>query len=100
MKDEKLSERSAKLGDYLLEKLKAFNSPAIKDVRGRGLLVGLETDPAKISAPDFCKKLLDKGVLSKDTHGTVIRFSPPLTIEKQEIDFAVDRVAEVLREIA
>ena len=100
LKDEKLSERSAELGAYLLEKLKAFNSPVIKDVRGRGLLVGVEVNGAKATAPQVCEKLLEKGVLSKDTHGTVIRFSPPLIIEKKEIDWAVERVAEVLREIA
>ncbi len=100
LKEEKLSERSAEMGEYLLRKLQSFNSPAIKEVRGRGLLIGLETNPAKIGAPQFCEKLLEKGVLSKDTHGTVVRFSPPLTIQKKEIDWGVDRVAEVLREIA
>jgi len=100
LKEEKLSERSAEMGEYLLRKLQSFNSPVIKEVRGRGLLIGLETNPAKIGAPQFCEKLLEKGVLSKDTHGTVVRFSPPLTIQKQEIDWGVDRVAEVLREIA
>jgi ornithine--oxo-acid transaminase len=100
LKEEKLSERSAETGEYLLKKLKSFNSPAIKEVRGRGLLIGMETNAEKISAPKFCERLLEKGVLSKDTHGTVIRFSPPLTIEKKEIDFGVEMVAEVLREIA
>lgn len=100
LKEEKLSEHSAEMGEYLLRKLQSFNSPVIKEVRGRGLLIGLETNPAKIGAPQFCEKLLEKGVLSKDTHGTVVRFSPPLTIQKKEIDWGVDRVAEVLREIA
>lgn len=97
--EEKLSNRSAELGDYLLRKLQGMNSPAIKEVRGRGLLIGLETNPEKITAPDLCKKLLDKGIMSKDTHGTTIRFSPPLTIEKEQIDWAVEQLADIFREV-
>lgn len=97
--EEKLSERSAELGDYLLRKLQSMNSPAIREVRGQGLLIGLETNPDKITAPDLCKKLLEKGVLSKDTHGTTIRFSPPLIISKEEIDHGLDALSEILREV-
>ncbi len=99
LKEEKLSHRSADMGAYLLDKLKAFNSPLIKDVRGKGLLIGLEIDTNRISTNDVCNRLLKKGILSKDTHGTVIRFSPPLMIERKELDWAVDCVAEVLREM-
>ncbi len=97
--EEKLSERSAELGDYLMRKLQGMNSLAIKEVRGRGLLVGLEPNPEKITAPDLCRKLLDKGIMSKDTHGTTIRFSPPLTIEKEQIDFALEKLTEIFSEI-
>ncbi|HEY8190216.1 MAG TPA: ornithine--oxo-acid transaminase [Micavibrio sp.] len=99
LKEGKLSQRSAETGAYLLGKLKAFNSPFIKDVRGKGLLIGLEINTDKATTNDICNRLLKKGVLSKDTHGTVIRFSPPLIIERKEIDWAVDCVAEVLREM-
>ena len=99
LKEEKLSERSAELGNYLKSRLQGFNSPAIKEVRGNGLLIGLETNSDVISAPDLCKKLLAKGVLSKDTHGTTIRFSPPLTIEKQEIDWALEKITEILSDL-
>jgi ornithine--oxo-acid transaminase len=99
MKEEKLSERSAELGEYLLRKLKAFNSPVIKEARGRGLLIGVEVNADIITAPQFCERLLEKGVLSKDTHGTVVRFSPPLTIEQEQIDWAVEQVRDVLNEV-
>ena len=99
LKEEKLSERSAELGEYLMRKLQGINSPAIREVRGRGLLVGLETNPEHITAPDLCKKLIEKGILSKDTHGTTIRFSPPLTIEKEQIDWALEQLADIFREL-
>ena len=99
LREEKLSERSAELGSYLKSQLQGFNSPAIKEVRGNGLLIGLETNPDVITAPDLCRKLLEKGVLSKDTHGTTIRFSPPLTIEKHEIDWALQKMTEILSDL-
>jgi ornithine--oxo-acid transaminase len=99
LKEEKLSERSAEMGDYLQKQLKAFNSPVVKEVRGRGLLIGLETNPEYCSAPFMCEQLIKKGVLSKDTHGTVVRFSPPLTIEKAEIDWAVGQIRDVINEL-
>ncbi len=99
MKEEKLAERSAETGEYLMKKLGALNSPLIQDVRGRGLLIGLEINTQVVSTDEVCKRLLKKGLISKDTHGTVVRFSPPLTIEKKEIDWAVERVTETLREI-
>lgn len=99
LEEDKLAERSEELGQYLLQKLGALNSPLIKDVRGRGLLVGMEIEPSLATARDVCEKLLARGVLSKDTHDTVVRFAPPLTIEKADLDWAVERVAEVLREM-
>lgn len=99
LEEDKLAERSAELGQYLLQKLGALRSPMIKDVRGSGLLVGMEIEPSRATARDVCEKLLARGVLSKDTHDTVVRFAPPLTIEKADLDWAVERVAEVLREM-
>lgn len=99
LQEEKLTERSAEMGDYLMKKLRALNSLLIKDIRGLGLLIGMEINTKIVSTDDVCKRLLKKGIISKDTHGTVVRFSPPLTITKEEIDFAVQCVTETLREL-
>ena len=96
--DEKLSERAATMGAYLLQRLKAISSPVVTDVRGKGLLIGVELDPARVSARQFVETLLKHGVLSKDTHGTVARFAPPLIVERQELDWAVARIRDALRE--
>ncbi len=96
--DERLAERAATMGAYLLGRLKAISSPVITEVRGRGLLIGIELDPRKVSARQFVETLLKHGVLSKDTHGTVARFAPPLIIEREQIDWAVERIQDALRE--
>ena len=74
--EENLAERAAELGAHLLAKLKAISSPVIREVRGQGLLIGIELDPAHVTARKFVETLLKHGVLSKDTHGTVARFAP------------------------
>jgi len=96
--DEKLSERSATMGAYLLKRLKAISSPVVTDVRGKGLLIGVELDPKRVSARQFVETLLKHGVLSKDTHGTVARFAPPLIVTREELDWAVDRIRDALGE--
>jgi ornithine--oxo-acid transaminase len=96
--DEKLSERAAAMGAYLLKRLKAISSPVITDVRGKGLLVGIELDPKAVSARQFVETLLKHGILSKDTHGTVARFAPPLIIDREQLDWAVARIQDALRE--
>ena len=96
--DEKLAERAATMGAYLLERLRAISSPVVTDVRGKGLLVGIELDPAIVSARQFVETLLKHGVLSKDTHGTVARFAPPLIVEREQLDWGVDRICAALRE--
>jgi len=91
--DEDLPRRSAELGAYLLDRLRAIESPVVKQVRGRGLWVGIElTRPAR----PYCEALKDLGVLCKETHEVVIRIAPPLVIEADEIDWAVERIARVL----
>lgn len=93
IEEENLSERSRKLGDYFLEKLKAIDNPAIKDVRGRGLFIGVELDgPAR----PYCQQLMEKGLLCKETHENVIRFAPPLIIEQEELDWAIEKIKAVL----
>lgn len=91
--DEDLAGRSEKLGSYLVEKLKEINNPVIKEVRGRGLFVGVElNEPAR----SYCERLKEKGLLCKETHENVIRFAPPLIISQEDLDWAIDRIKEVL----
>lgn len=91
--EENLAERSRELGDYFLAELKKIRHPAIKEVRGRGLFIGLELHEA---ARPYCEALKEKGLLCKETHDTVIRFAPPLVIEKADLDWALARIREVL----
>ncbi len=91
--DEKLVERSAELGSYFLGKLRGLESPAIKEVRGRGLWIAIElTGPAR----PYCEALKQEGMLCKETHEHVIRLAPPLVITREEIDWAVERIRMVL----
>jgi len=99
LEEEDLVTKSAELGTYLLDQLRGINSPLIREVRGRGLWIGVDLDPTKISAREICERLQDKGILSKETHETVVRFAPPLVIEKQEIDWTLDMFRETLRDI-
>lgn len=87
---------SAVLGAHLLKRLKSIKHPVIREVRGRGLWVGVEVDPAVASARSLCEKMLELGILSKDTHETVIRFAPPLIITQEEVDWAVDQFEKAL----
>lgn len=100
IEDEKFAERSAELGEYLKSKLSAIQSPLIKEVRGMGLLVGLEIDPAYATARAVCESLMKRGLLCKETHDTVVRFAPPLIISKDEINWAVEQVENALKEMA
>jgi ornithine--oxo-acid transaminase len=97
--EERLVERAAMLGPRLLSRLAAINNPLVREVRGRGLFVGVEVDATKVQAGMVAERLLRAGVLTKDTHRNTIRFAPPFIINEAEIDWAVDRVAEVLGEI-
>jgi ornithine--oxo-acid transaminase len=91
--DEKLSERSLELGQYFTDKLKELKNPMIKEVRGRGLFIGVEL---KETARKYCEELKEYGLLCKETHDTVIRFAPPLVITKEELDWALERISKVL----
>ncbi|MGI1805817.1 ornithine--oxo-acid transaminase [Exiguobacterium sp. TDN 0502] len=93
LEDEKLPERSLELGTYFMEKLKQIENPMIKEVRGRGLFIGVELTEA---ARPYCEALKEKGLLCKETHETVIRFAPPLVITKEELDWAFERIEQVL----
>lgn len=99
LEEAQLSQRSAELGDYLVKGLKEISSPLIKDVRGRGLWVGVDFHPHLASARVICEKMMEKGVLSKDTHDTVVRFAPPLIINRSEIDFALQVFRDVVNNL-
>jgi ornithine--oxo-acid transaminase len=95
LKREQLAERARHLGAYLMAGLSRLRHPAIREVRGKGLLIGLELDPKVISARAFCEELMRNGILSKETHDTVVRFAPPLVITQDELDSALAIIAAV-----
>ena len=97
--EEKLPERSMELGDYLVEQLTGIDSPLIDSIRGSGLFVGIEIDPALGSAREVCERLMERGLLSKETHETVVRLAPPLVITREELDWAVQQITAVLQEM-
>jgi len=97
--EEDLPARSEAMGALLLEELRRIDCPLVRDVRGRGLFVGLEIDPDKGSARDAVERLMQKGVLSKETHETVVRLAPPLAISREQLQWAVARIAEVLADM-
>jgi ornithine--oxo-acid transaminase len=97
--EEELPQNSASMGNYLTEKLQKIETPLIKDIRGRGLFIGIEIDPALCSAREICEALMERGLLSKETHETVVRLAPPLIVNRQEIDWAVAQIDDVLADI-
>jgi len=84
------------MGNYFREKLLEVKSKHVKEIRGKGLFIGVELHPEAGGARRFCEALKNRGVLCKETHTNVIRFAPPLVITKDEIDWAMERVTEVL----
>ncbi len=94
--EENLVEKSYELGKYFREKLRDVNSKHVKEIRGRGLFIGVELNNEAGGARRFCEALMGKGILAKETHENVIRFAPPLVITKDEIDWAMERIKEVL----
>lgn len=96
IKEENMIENAAIMGSYVMERLLEIESPYIREVRGRGLMIGVELYPEAGGARRFCEKLKDRGILCKETHQNVIRFAPPLIIKKEEIDWALERIDTVL----
>ena len=93
LEDEQLAQRSLELGNYFQEKLKEIDNPLIKEVRGKGLFIGVElSEPAR----PYCEKLKEEGLLCKETHDTVIRFAPPLVISREDLDWAIAKIVNVL----
>ena len=98
--EEGLIKRAAELGPYLIERLRALKSPLVREVRGRGLFVGIEIDPERAGALEVAQRLLKKGILTYAARRNVVRVSPPLTITRGHIDWAMERIGEALGEMA
>jgi ornithine--oxo-acid transaminase len=94
--EEELSTRTAQLGEHFLTQLRKLASPLVTHIRGRGLFIGMEMDPTRVSARTVCERLLAHGILTKDTHDTVVRLTPPLVINRAQLDWAVEHIAEAL----
>jgi ornithine--oxo-acid transaminase len=95
--DERLDKRATELGAYVMERLEAMRTDNVKDIRGMGMLIGIEMHlgPGETVRP-LCERLMGMGVLCKDTHERTIRLAPPLTISRDEMDWALERIAKVL----
>jgi ornithine--oxo-acid transaminase len=98
IKEEKMVENAAIMGQYFKDGLLAIDSPYVREIRGKGLMIGVEILPEAGGARRICERLKDKGLLCKETHLNVIRIMPPLIIGREEIDWALERIGEVLRE--
>lgn len=98
--EEKLVERSTEMGDYFMAQLRKLKSPLIQDVRGLGLFIALEINPALANARQVCEHMAHHGLLSKETHDTVVRLAPPLTITKQQIDETIVGIQRALGDLA
>jgi ornithine--oxo-acid transaminase len=96
IREENLCERSAELGEYFKGRLQRLESPHVKEVRGRGLFIGVELWPEAGGARRFCEALKERGLLCKETHEHVIRFAPPLVVKKEELDWALEQIEAVL----
>ena len=94
--EENLVENAAEMGEYFMDQLVEIPSRHVKEVRGKGLLIGIELKPNAGGARRFCEALKEHGILAKETHSHVIRFAPPLIIEQETIDWALPRIREVL----
>jgi ornithine--oxo-acid transaminase len=94
--DERLAERAHELGSWFLGELKKIASPHVQEVRGRGLMIGVEIKTASGKARPYCEELARRGILCKETHDQVIRFAPPLVVEKEALEWVVGEVREVL----
>lgn len=100
LQEEGLVDASREMGDYFVSALETLQSSLIKEVRGRGLLIGVEFHADKVAARTVCEHLMERGILSKETHDTVVRFAPPLTITRDQVDDVIDHLQQVLNLLA
>jgi ornithine--oxo-acid transaminase len=94
--EEKLADRAHEIGEWFMGELRGIDSPHIKDVRGKGLLIGVEMKKEAGTARPYCEALAERGILCKETHDQVVRFAPPLTVEKKDLEWALTQIREVL----
>jgi ornithine--oxo-acid transaminase len=94
--DENLAERALELGEWFMGELRAMESPHVADVRGRGLMIGVVIKDESGTARPFCEGLMKRGILAKETHEQVVRFAPPLVVEKADLEWALEPIGEVL----
>ncbi len=97
LEEEHLAERATELGEYFMGELRKIDAPVIKEIRGRGMLIGVELYPEAGGARRYCEMLQAEGILAKETHDNVIRFAPPLVIDKADLDWALTKIAGVLK---
>jgi len=95
--DDNLAARAMELGEYFMDKLRGMNSPHVKEIRGRGLLIAMEIKAESGVARPFCERLKEEGLLCKETHESVVRFAPPLVITKEELDWALEKIVRVMK---
>ena len=94
--EEGMIENAAVIGQYFQDQIAEINSPHVREVRGKGLMIGVELKPEAGGARRFCEALMHEGVLAKETHANIIRFAPPLIVTQDEIDWALERIRPVL----
>jgi ornithine--oxo-acid transaminase len=94
--EEGMIENAVEMGAYFMEGLQEIQSPFLREIRGKGLMIGVEFHPEAGGVRQYCKKLKEKGILAKDTHEHTIRFAPPLVITRDEVDWALERIVDVL----
>jgi ornithine--oxo-acid transaminase len=99
LQEEDLVANSEEQGEYFIKKLKSIKSKNIKEVRGKGLLMGIEVTPEAGGARQYCEALKQEGMLCKDTHKNVIRFTPPLNIKQKDLSWAYKRIKKVFKEL-
>jgi ornithine--oxo-acid transaminase len=95
--EEGLIDNAASMGAYFMEGLQQMSNPLIKEIRGKGLMIGVEFHPEAGGARQYCEKLKDSGLLSKETHNHIIRFAPPLIITREQVDWALERIGKVIQ---
>jgi ornithine--oxo-acid transaminase len=97
--DEYLADRANELGNWFMSELRKIEAPCVVEVRGQGLMIGVVIDPSYGTARPFCEALRHEGILAKETHEQVIRFAPPLVIDRATLEWALPRISRVLRQM-
>jgi len=96
LKEEGMIENAAEMGGYFLDGLRSMADDRVQEIRGRGLLIGMEFKPEAGGARQYCEKLMGAGILCKETHDNIIRFAPPLVITRDEVEWAIETIAKEL----